>query len=159
MKKMILSVVLLGMGAMASAEIINNAGMKRLEQDAVTLLSQANITPERSMAFLKNNRFDLDDVNWKQPAQVIHGPYHMIDGDEEADNTPYLFAYNQGENIVGVGGFLQPALLKKLQALPQVTCQNTQSYPELWACAHSSAPVENTKQFLRDLQWLMENSN
>lgn len=45
MKKMILSVVLLGMGAMASAEIINNAGMKRLEQDAVTLLSQANITP------------------------------------------------------------------------------------------------------------------
>lgn len=158
-KKMVMGVVLCGMGAMASAEIVNNAGVKRLEQDAVALLSQASITPERSMAFVTNNHFDLDDVQWQKTAQVIHGPYHMIDGDEEADNTPYLFAYNQGKNIVGVGGFLKPALLKKLQALPQVTCQNTRQNPQLWACAHPSASNDNTKKFLRDLQWLMENSN
>lgn len=159
LKKMIIGVVFLSMGAMASAEIVNNAGVKRLEQDAVALLSQTTITPERSMAFLKNNRFDLDDVVWQKTAQVIHGPYHMIDGDEEADNTPYLFAYNQGKNIVGVGGFLQPELLKKLRASPQVTCKNVRQSPELWACAHSSAQAENTQKFLRDLQWLMENSN
>ena len=159
LKKMMLGLGLVSLMAVASGETINNAGTKRLQQEALALLSQTTVSEQASANFLKRNRFDLEDVNWKQPAQVIHGPYHMVDGDEEADNVPYVFAFNQGKTVAGVAGWLKPAFVKQLQALPTLKCSTAPKDRQLWVCAHTNTPASITQKFVRDLSEMMENAN
>ena len=144
---------------MAHAEIIGNAGAKQLQNEAVALLAQADISSQSSQQFLQRNHFDTDGVQWQYNGQVMHGPYYIPDGDEEGEAVPYVFAYNQNRSIVGIGGWLPAPLLKRLQAEPNVRCQKFTKEYALWSCAHSSATAQTQKTFMRDLKYLADNSN
>ena len=160
LKKSLLGLVLMGCCTLVSAQTINNAGVKRLEQSALALFANMQAPSESaSRQFLISNRFDIDDVQWQKAGQVIHGPYHIRDGEEEGDNVPYAFVYNQGKNVVGIGGWLNRNWVNQLNALPNVKCKNLPKDPQLWVCAHQAAPVAATNAFIKQLTWLSENAN
>lgn len=155
----VLGLGLVMVATMASADVVNNAGAKQLQQEAVTLLQTSQITEQNSQAFLKRNRFDIADMAWGRNGQVIHGPYYVPNGEEEGENVPYVFAYNQGKNVVGIGGWLPAPLLTRLQALPTVKCQRIPKEQAMWVCAHRSATTQTTATFGRDLAYLAAHSN
>ncbi len=144
----------------ASADVIGNAAAKQLQQDTLELFTSASsISPQASQKYLKRNHFETESVNWNKNGQVIHGPFYIPDGQEEGEAIPYLFAFNQGKSIVGVGGWIPETLLAKLKSNPTVKCKKISKSTNIWLCAHSSASAVTQQTFTKEILYLAENSN
>lgn len=149
------------MGILSSAAVadtIGNAGATQLQREAVSLLSAGEISTAASQQFLQRNHFDTEDVQWQRVGQVIHGPYYIPDGEEEGEGVPYVFAFNQGRSIVGLGGWLPANVLARLKATPTVRCQKMKPQHDMWMCAHQSATSKTQQTFMQEMQRLARNA-
>lgn len=165
MKKITLLITSCLLAFQVQANLANDEGIQKLENELIELLKTKNLSDKKSQEFLKRNAFSLDDVEWKKNGNVIHGPFHLASGQEELIGAiPYVFAFNQGQKIVGVGGHLKPELVRKLKRLPTVTCNQTKlknAQIEYYStCYHqSSVKPQTVQQFKKAFTYLIYHSN
>lgn len=150
--------------ATAQANITNNAGKEKLENATVSYFAEQYLSIGASKQYLADHQFDVEDINWTKNGNVIHSPIHIPDDQEEADLAlPVLFAFNHSDVIVGVGGYIEGDLLKRLSGLSTLKCTQTPledlAVERLTVCSHHTAPARTVKQFTDDLTYLMYNSN
>lgn len=147
------------------ANVTDDQGIKKLENDLIELFKAKSLSDKKSQDFLKKNAFELESVEWKKNGNVIHGPFHLPNGQEEVEVAiPYVFAFNQGQKIVGVGGHLSPELVRKLKRLPTVTCNETKlknAQIEFYSTCYHQASVKpkTVQQFKKSFTYLVYHSN
>ena len=165
MKKWIIGLSSLVLSVQLHANITNNQGIEKLEKQLIQLLEAKNVSEKNSQDFLKQNGFNLDEIDWKKNGNVIHGPFYLQDGHEEVEVAiPYVFAFNQGKKVVGVGGHLSDELVRKLKRISTVACYETKlknaQIPSYHTCYHqASIKPKTVQQFKKAFTYLVYHSN
>jgi hypothetical protein len=155
MNKILLAVL---SGLLISSPAYADKRQTVVKDNVVKLLSSETITPQASMTFLKNNYFNVDKNTFATDATIIHSKLHA----SEESGQPFLFAFNEGNRIVGVASTYDDSNKKffnKLAKLSGITCVKLKSrFDTLATCYKESTKQETVKKFKKDFRHLMENA-
>lgn len=129
-----------------------------VESNTLKFLGAPKITEEASAEYLKNSGFRTEEDSFAKDATIIHNRLTVADG----EGQPFLFAFNEGNRIVGVASSYDSsnsAFFENLAKLDGVTCIKQKSrFSSLATCHHTSVKPETVKKFQRNFKILMENA-
>ncbi len=135
----------------------NFVQLQKLQNKAVLFFLKPTLTEEASQQFLKGS-FTVEDDTFNKNASIIHSTVSS----QEYYGMPLVFAFNEGQKIVGIAGSLTSenvTFFKKLATSPNLTCKSRKADDHnLVICAHNTAQPAVVSKFTTDFIYLMKNA-